>query len=507
MSALRRALGVVEARFDSVFGACQNPFHFLGALTIFFFWVMLVTGLYLFVFFEFNIYGAYHSIERLTHEQWYLGGVMRSLHRYAADAAVVTMLLHLVREFVLGRYTGFRWYSWFSGVPLLWFVTLMGITGHWLLWDQMSQYIAIASAELMDWLPFFGQAMARNFLTDETLSDRFFTLMAFLHMVGIPLMLLFGIWFHVLRISGPEVNPPRQLVLGTLTALLLLSLYKPAVSQEFADLGIVPGRLDIDWFYLAIYPVLDMTAPGFVWILLAGVTLLLAILPWMTRSRREPVAVVDLDHCNGCGRCVRDCPFEAVTLQPRSDGRRATHEAVVNPALCASCGICTGACPYSSPFRSDERLVTGIDLPQFPLQELRDVTGERLAQLQNPVPIVLYGCDHGVDVTALNPPGVAAVSLPCIGMLPPPVIDHAMRRLGAAGVMVTGCASCDCYFRLGNRWMEERILAEREPRLRARVDRERIWVHWGSAQDVDSLRAALEAFRVRLSKIPRNGEA
>ena len=33
-------------------------------------------------------------------------------------------------------------------------------------------------------------------------------------------------------------------------------------------------------------------------------------------------AVVDLEHCNGCELCFDDCPFDAITVQARTDGRR-----------------------------------------------------------------------------------------------------------------------------------------------------------------------------------------
>ena len=66
-------------------------------------------------------------------------------------------------EFVTGRYRGARWFSWFTGIPLLWLVFPLGITGYWLVWDQLAQYVAIASSELLDVLPIFGDPMARNF--------------------------------------------------------------------------------------------------------------------------------------------------------------------------------------------------------------------------------------------------------------------------------------------------------------------------------------------------------
>ena len=107
-----------------------NPLRHLGSLTIYFCWIVLVSGIWLFIFFRTSVDGAYQSVEYLTHNQWYLGGVMRSLHRYASDAAIITLVLHISREFAFDRYRGKRWFSWVTGMPLLWLILPLGITGH-----------------------------------------------------------------------------------------------------------------------------------------------------------------------------------------------------------------------------------------------------------------------------------------------------------------------------------------------------------------------------------------
>jgi len=122
----------IERGFDGVFGATLNPWRHLGALGFLFFWIIAVTGLYLYAALDTSVDGVYRSIDWLTREQWYLGGVLRSLHRYAADAFLLVTLLHLLREFLLGRYTGFRHFSWLTGVPLLWFIYISGVVGIWL---------------------------------------------------------------------------------------------------------------------------------------------------------------------------------------------------------------------------------------------------------------------------------------------------------------------------------------------------------------------------------------
>lgn len=104
---------------DQGFGRSLNPLNYLGALTIYFFWIVVVSGIWLFIFFKTSVVGAYESVEYLTHDQWYLGGLMRSLHRYASDGAMITMGLHLLKEFVYDRHRGMRWFSWVTGVSTL----------------------------------------------------------------------------------------------------------------------------------------------------------------------------------------------------------------------------------------------------------------------------------------------------------------------------------------------------------------------------------------------------
>jgi coenzyme F420-reducing hydrogenase delta subunit/ferredoxin len=425
---------------------------------------------------------------------------MRSLHRYASDAVIITILLHMFKEFASGRYRGFRWFSWVTGVPNLWVVVTLGITGYWLVWDEMAQYVAVGSAQLMDSLPIFSGAMTRNFVSGG-MTDRFFILIEFLHLLGQPLILLFMLWLHVKRLSNVNINPPRGLAAGTFIALLALSLYAPAMSHAPANLGMVPREIHIDWFYLNVYPLLEYWPAGQVWILTTSVTLLLMMLPWLLPKKDGPKAVVDLDHCNGCGLCFDDCPFDAITVQARTDGARYEHEVVVNPSLCGACGICAGSCPASNPFRTPRgELKTGIDMPQLPVDEMRRLTRETIEAMTGDLKIIVFGCEHGLNVKRLESDDTRGVKLICSGMLPPTLVEYALKQ-GADGVMVTGCRHNDCFYRFGNRWTRLRFAGERKPGLRGRAERERILVHGGAEPDKSEIEQDLDQFRQRLREL------
>jgi len=498
---LRAGFQLLEGVFDKVFGPRWNPLYHLGALGFFYYWIVAVSGIYLYIFFDTGTTEAYESIEHLTDEQWYLGGVMRSLHRYASDGMILMIGVHILREFSLDRYRGKRWFTWLTGVPILWLVFISGITGYWLVWDKLAQYVAIATTEWLDALPIFGAPVARNFLTTSMLDDRFFTLLIFMH-IAVPLILLLVLWIHLQRVSRPQVNPARGLAIGTLAMMLVLSFAYPAVSQGPADLTTVPAVIGLDWFYLPAYPLLDLVSGGTLWAFIGTLTLLLSALPWLPPMRHAAVAKVDLDNCNGCKRCADDCPFGAVVMRPRSDGSAFEHEAVVDPSICVSCGICAGACPTSTPFRRASALVPGIDLPDRPLAELRAALEAATIHLAGHARILVFGCDHGGDLATLRMESRAALSLPCIAALPPSFIDYALSRHLADGVFITGCRDGGCYHRFGIRWMEERIARTRDPYLRTRVPRERIHVYWGGLADRRCLMRELDGFAARLAMMP-----
>lgn len=497
---LRTGFEYIEDLFDLVFGAKWNPLYQLGALGWFYYWVVIVSGIYLYIFFDTGVTQAYSSLEYLTHEQWYAGGVMRSLHRYASDALVVMMMAHLLREFAMDRFRSSRWFAWFTGVPMLWLVFSAGISGYWMVWDDLAQYIAIASAELLDALPIFGESIARNFLNDARLSGRFFTLMVFIH-IALPLFLLFVMWVHIQRHASPRVNPPKELALATLVMLLLVSFIKPAVSGAPADLSVVPATVGLDWFYMPLYPLLDHVSGLTVWVGLLLGTALLMLLPWMPPGKPEPVAVVNLENCNGCSRCAADCPFSAITMVRRTDGSSYEQEAVVIEDNCTACGICVGSCPTATPFRTRSELSPGIELPGDPVAELRQRSRNAAEKLKGNQRVLVYGCGQSLEPLGVAGENVGVVTMPCIGMLPPSFIDFVLSRKLVDGVFLTGCREGDCSYRLGIRWTDARIAGERDPRMRKRVDKRRVGWYWAGLTRRTEFFKQLSAFQESLAQL------
>jgi CDP-4-dehydro-6-deoxyglucose reductase len=201
------------------------------------------------------------SVEALTHGQWFAGGVLRSVHRYASDAMVLTMLLHLLRYFAFDRLRGFRWFSWVTGVVLLWLVYVAGINGYMLPWDRLAQFVTQASFEWLDWLPGFGGTLIRNFILPEQRQRPPVLAAGPSSTSACRCCVLLLMWVHVQRVPKASTQPPRPIAIGCCGMLLVLGCCAGA-SQGGRRICTAAGTLALDWFLLPVYPLLD---PGRRW--------------------------------------------------------------------------------------------------------------------------------------------------------------------------------------------------------------------------------------------------
>ena len=70
---------------------------------------------------------------------------------------------------------------------------------------------------------------------------------------------------------------------------------------------------------------------------------------------------VKKDLCRGCGKCVNQCPVEAISMQ--------RNVAVIDQSLCNQCGICVDFCPCGAismvkPVNADELRQSVVSLKQ-----------------------------------------------------------------------------------------------------------------------------------------------
>jgi coenzyme F420-reducing hydrogenase delta subunit/Pyruvate/2-oxoacid:ferredoxin oxidoreductase delta subunit len=492
-SMTHRGLLYIEGWVDGIFTHKYNPLYYLGAIAVFLMWVLLITGVYLLIYYKISVGHAYESIQYLTEEQWLVGGVIRSLHRYASDALIVVVVTHLLRVFVTDKYRLWRWLPWVSGVVILIVLLFTGILGYWMVWDERAQLIAVMTSEMLDYIPVFTGLLKRAFLTNDTVTGLLFFLIIFTHIV-VPLWLFFIVWVHVTRISRPIIYPPRAVSVAIVFILIVLAALKPALSTAPADLARIPFEIPIDWFYLFFFPLYEATSPGIFWVIVTTSTLLLFAVPLLGRTGRLEKAEIIPDSCVGCEQCDDDCPYEAIYMKPDDTRERANTsymKAAIIPRRCAGCGICIGSCDYRA-----VRLGEWTDVSiKEEISRMFTPTPAQTSDRREAPTVLGILCAHSVETPDIvdpetkdlkDMPGVKVMTLPCIGMILPSMIEHALEA-GADGVFICGCRMGDCHYREGNKWLEQRLLSERQPAMRKPVDPLRVRVLWLSATEAGKL--------------------
>jgi len=440
-----------------------NPFYHTGTVAVFLLIAVAVTGLYLTVFYVAPGLGtkvAFGAVAAIDGHWLWIGRIVRGAHRYASGAAVIATLLHALRTLFQDRFRGARWLAWFTGMLLLAAMWFEGLTGYWLVWDERAQLILETVIRALMVFPSVGVPFALNFVTNEATDQTwvFFLLLLFAHIALFAVIGAFY-WFHILRLSRAKFLPARYYMIGLSILLAAAALARPATSAPQADLGRLPGQLTFDPFFLFYLPATLRVNPAFFW---GGVILLFAVItafPWLFKGKPAGKVTIDKDICTGCTKCAEDCPYNAISMLPRTDGKPHKLIAMENPNLCVSCGLCVGSC--------DGLAVSLTDLPA-PDYYRSILTRVRAANAAAGAPVqVVFTCERHA---AHGGPGAAggareAITVPCVGALHPNVVSQSLEA-GASDVMIVGCPGEDCAQREGNLWMEARLARTRAPRLK-----------------------------------------
>lgn len=465
VSRVRRGGAVLWARGERLVGRLTSlPFHplyHLGPLSVFLLLVLTATGGYLTLWYRSGADRAYESVQGI--DAVWVGSLVRTVHRYAADGLIVTILLHALKMVWGDRFRGSRWLSWVSGWGLLGLIWSIGVMGYWLVWDERAQWLTEYAVGVV------RGPIALTFASAESLTQAatFFVIVLFLH-VFLSVAVALGLLVHVMRLARPRLWAPRWLMAEVVLVLVVGWVWRPATSAAQADVSRLVGGLTLDGWYLGFLPFVERWGSGVFWGVVGVVVVGVTVVPWLRRGRAQAAAVVSAEACTGCAVCEPVCPYEAIEMQVLPAGAQHPALAVVNADLCTGCGLCVGVCATD-----------GIDIAGLPAVALRRQVTHALAaaQSQGRQPVLVFSCAcqavsggrsqtgaievPGVPWFALGSEVIAQVpvvtcGLPCVGMVQPEMIRDGLSA-GAQAVVVLGGPHDDCAFREGPHALRERL--------------------------------------------------
>ena len=442
----------------------MNPLAQLGPSANAALLLATLSGVLMLIWYSSSVQSAWHSLADLGPRSF--GGMVRSVHRYSSDLTMMLVLAHFVRALLARKFGSARWLAWMSGIALLGLVWFIGWSGYWLVWDQRAQLLALDTIRAVDVLPVFGEPMLRLFTSDHTVPSLLFFVVFFLHM-ALPLGIAIGLCLHLARLSRAQLLPNWRLSAWLVGAVVIAALVYPATNATAAHMAVKPVALTMDWWFLWPLKITARLSGGGIWLttfLAAGG--LMTVPWWLARKRPRATyqATVNVSRCFSCTLCSHDCPFGAITMVPRTDGKPFPSQAQIDPDRCIGCGICAGACDTQ-----------GIGLAWFDAQQvIRELEAYVLAEVARGAPPALaFVCaqsDGGWELFdhvawARRLPGYALRPVPCVGWIEPKVIERLISK-GAMAVLCVGCGSSEAFCREGNKWLPARLNGTREPEFR-----------------------------------------
>ena len=194
---------VQDVTNEPVPGHIKRWWFALGGTPAYLFFIQLTTGILLSFYYEPSADHAYESVDAITSAIPF-GWFIRSIHKWAANLMIITVILHMCRVYFSCAFRHPRQFNWVVGCCLLGCTLVMGFTGYSLVYEQLSYWGITVATELASTAPLVGESIATFMRGGESIGPNTLTRMYVLHVGVLPVTMIALIGLHVaiLRIHG-----------------------------------------------------------------------------------------------------------------------------------------------------------------------------------------------------------------------------------------------------------------------------------------------------------------
>jgi len=308
-----------------------NFWYFFGSLALLVLVIQIVSGIFLTMNYKPAGDLAFGSVEYIMREyimrdvEW--GWLIRYIHSTGASAFFVVVYLHMFRGLLYGSYKTPRELIWIFGMLIYLCLMAEAFMGYLLPWGQMSYWGAQVIINLFGAVPFVGEDLSLwirgDYNVSEVTLNRFFAL----HVIAVPLILVFLVIAHIMALHQVGSNNPDGIeikkqknengipldgipfhpyytvkdILGVAGFLLVFcaviffapeffGLFLEAPNFEPANPLKTPDHIAPVWYFTPFYAILravpSMAGSAFPGVAAMGLAIiLLFLLPWIDRGK------------------------------------------------------------------------------------------------------------------------------------------------------------------------------------------------------------------------------
>ncbi len=185
-----------------------NFWYYFGGLAMVVLALQFITGIFLTMNYKPDGELAFKSVEYIMRDVNF-GWLIRYMHSTGASMFFVVVYLHMFRGIMYGSYKKPRELLWVFGMLI--YVALMAeaFMGYLLPWGQMSYWGAQVIISLFGAIPFgIGDAVTLWLKGDYIVSDATLNRFFALHVIAVPLVLIFLVAAHILALHEVGSNNP-----------------------------------------------------------------------------------------------------------------------------------------------------------------------------------------------------------------------------------------------------------------------------------------------------------
>lgn len=184
-----------------------NFWYYFGVLSLIVLVLQIVTGIFLTMNYKPSSADAFASVEYIMRDvEW--GWLIRYMHSTGASAFFIVVYLHMFRGLLYGSHKNPRELVWIFGMLIYLCLMAEAFFGYLLPWGNMSYWGAQVIVSLFGAIPGIGESLVDWIRGDYYISDitlnRFFAL----HVVALPIALIFLVIAHILALHEVGSNNP-----------------------------------------------------------------------------------------------------------------------------------------------------------------------------------------------------------------------------------------------------------------------------------------------------------
>lgn len=298
-----------------------NFYYFSGSLALLVLANQLISGIWLTMFYTPTVSEAFSSVEYIMRDVSY-GWLFRYMHSTGASAFFIVIYIHMFRGLLYGSYQKPRELVWILGMLLFILLLAEAFFGYLLPWGQMSYWGAQVITSLIGAVPYVGETLVLWLRGDFTIANatlhRFFAL----HVVAIPLLMVFLVFLHLIALHKVGSNNPEGIeiknhlnkkghpmdgiplhpyytvkdsvgVLVFLIAFFAIVFFIPEMGGYFlehdnfasANSMVTPDHIAPVWYMTPFYAILRAIPDKLFGVILMGCSIILLLfMPWLDRS-------------------------------------------------------------------------------------------------------------------------------------------------------------------------------------------------------------------------------